>query len=236
VRPESSDFVGLYQGALDAALCDELVRRFAADPRVQRGQIGHGVDLAKKDSHDLTISHHRDWDDLSRRVAQATLPCLVDYARTYPSLLVGALATAVADPATGQARTLQVEDFTTYGAEIADQLLERLYRLGDLTLQRYARGVGGYHHWHSEVYPRDRGCEELHRVLWLLWYLDDVADGGETELLHQRRRIQPRRGTLVVAPAGFTHTHKGHVPRSGDKHVLASWLLFQRAEALFPDA
>ena len=85
MRPESSDFVGLYQGALDAALCDELVRRFAADPRVQRGQIGHGVDLAKKDSHDLTISHHRDWDDLSRRVAQATLPCLVDYARTYPS-------------------------------------------------------------------------------------------------------------------------------------------------------
>lgn len=231
--PERSDFVGLYPGALDGALCDELVRRFAADLRVQRGHIGQGVDLTKKDSHDLTISHHRDWDDLSRRVAEATLPRLVDYATAYPSLLVGALATAIADPATGQPRTLQAEDVT---APLAGQLLQRLYRLGELTLQRYARGVGGYHHWHSEVYPRDRGCEELHRVLWLLWYLDDVTDGGETELLHQRRVIQPRRGTLVVAPAGFTHTHKGHVPRSGDKHVLASWLLFQRAEALFPDA
>jgi hypothetical protein len=233
VIPEGSDFVGLHPDTLDAALCDELVRRFAVDPRVQRGQIGQGVDLEKKDSHDLTISQHRDWDDLSRRVAEATLPRLVEYAGRYPSLLVGALATAIADPATGQPRTLQLDDVT---ASLAPQLLERLYRLGELTLQRYARGVGGYHHWHSEVYPRDRGREELHRVLWLLWYLDDVQDGGETELLHQRLRIQPRRGTLVIAPAGFTHTHKGHVPRSGDKHVLASWLLFRRAEELFADA
>jgi hypothetical protein len=229
----AQDFVGIYPDTLEAALCDDLVRRVAADPRVERGRIGQGVDLAKKDSFDLTISHHRDWDELTGRVVAATLPRLVDYATTYPSLLVGALSTAIADPATGQPRTLQPEDVS---APLALPLLERLYRLGDVTLQRYARGTGGYHHWHSEVYLRDRGCEQLHRVLWLLWYLDDVAEGGETELLHQGRTIQPRRGTLVVAPAGFTHTHKGHVPRSGDKHVLASWLLFRRAEELFADA
>jgi hypothetical protein len=38
---------------------------------------------------------------------------------------------------------------------------------------------------------------------------------------------------MVIAPAGFTHTHKGHVPRSGDKYIVASWVLFQRAEWLF---
>ena len=37
----------------------------------------------------------------------------------------------------------------------------------------------------------------------------------------------------VIAPAGFTHTHRGNVPTSGDKYIATSWILYQRAEALF---
>jgi hypothetical protein len=109
----------------------------------------------------------------------------------------------------------------------------RLYRVGAVNVQRYARGTGGYHHFHSEVMPLPDGGEALHRVLFFQVYLNDVDEGGETEFLFQRRVVRARRGRLLVAPAGFTHTHKGHVPRSGDKLILTSWVMFQRAEALY---
>jgi hypothetical protein len=70
-------------------------------------------------------------------------------------------------------------------------------------------------------------------VLLFQFYLNDVADGGETEFLYQGRKIEARQGRLIIAPAGFTHTHKGHVPASGDKYVATSWILYRRAEELF---
>jgi hypothetical protein len=66
-----------------------------------------------------------------------------------------------------------------------------------------------------------------------MYYLNDVEEGGETEFFYQGKKLAPRAGSLVIAPAGFTHTHKVHVPRSGDKYILTSWLLYQRAEKLF---
>ena len=38
---------------------------------------------------------------------------------------------------------------------------------------------------------------------------------------------------LVIAPAGFTHTHRGNTPVGGDKYIATSWVLFQRSEQLF---
>ena len=46
-----------------------------------------------------------------------------------------------------------------------------------------------------------------------------------------RRKIVPRTGSLLIAPAAFTHTHRGNVPKGGDKYIATSWVLFQRAEA-----
>jgi hypothetical protein len=46
-------------------------------------------------------------------------------------------------------------------------------------------------------------------------------------------KVKPKKGSLVIFPAGFTHTHKGHVPLSDDKYVVTSWLMYNRAEQLF---
>ena len=43
----------------------------------------------------------------------------------------------------------------------------------------------------------------------------------------------PRTGSLLIAPAAFTHTHRGNMPRGGDTYIATSWILFQRAEVLF---
>ena len=63
--------------------------------------------------------------------------------------------------------------------------------------------------------------------------LNDNFSEGETEFLYQRRRIVPKRGSLLIAPIAFTHTHRGNRPKGGDKYIATSWILFQRAERLY---
>jgi hypothetical protein len=43
----------------------------------------------------------------------------------------------------------------------------------------------------------------------------------------------PKTGSLLIAPTAFTHTHRGNRPEGGDKYIATSWILFQRAEAIF---
>ena len=88
---------------------------------------------------------------------------------------------------------------------------------------------GGYPYWHCELHPSpgDYG-ESLHRVaLWTI-YLNDNFSEGETEFLYQRRRIVPKRGSVLIAPTAFTHTHRGYMPKGGDKYIATSWVLFRR--------
>jgi hypothetical protein len=77
---------------------------------------------------------------------------------------------------------------------------------------------GGYHVWHSEK------SREENRVLAYLLYLNDVEEGGETEFLYQHKRIKPKQGTLVLWPAGFTHTHRGNPPLSNTKYIMTGWV------------
>jgi hypothetical protein len=133
-------------------------------------------------------------------------------------------------------RRLEARDIVAMDDAALSGLLRAVLRPGSINLQRYTADKGGYPYWHCEIYPRDTGCETLHRhLLWTL-YLNDGFDEGETEFLYQQRKITPRTGSLLVAPAGFTHTHRGNRPRGGDKYIATSWILFQRAEQLFPPA
>jgi len=66
-----------------------------------------------------------------------------------------------------------------------------------------------------------------------MYFLNDVERGGETEFYYQDTKVKPKKGTMVIAPAGFTHTHKGSVPETEDKYIVTSWILFQRAEQIF---
>lgn len=227
------DFIEIYDGALSADACRAITARFDASDKVQRGRTGQGVDVSKKDSYDLTLDGQADWADVHQLLVETTLKHLQDYMRKYRFLLMGALSPTLADPATGRPTVLSVDNFERLGEPLVPDLVEAMYRCGRINLQKYLGGSGGYHHWHSELYPQDAGCESLHRVLLFQFYLNDVAEGGETEFFYQRRSIEPRAGRLVIAPAGFTHTHKGHVPRSGDKYIATSWILFRRAEQLY---
>ena len=116
-----------------------------------------------------------------------------------------------------------------------EELMDAVLRPGTVNLQRYRADRGGYPQWHCEHYPRDPRAESLHRTLLWTLYLNDGFAGGETEFFHQARTIVPKTGALLIAPAAFTHTHRGNVPRHAHKYIATGWVLFRRAEQLFGD-
>jgi hypothetical protein len=80
----------------------------------------------------------------------------------------------------------------------------------------------GYHVWHCE----DAGLTNSNRILAWMIYLNDVKEGGETEFLYQSMRVAPKKGTLVIWPAGFSHMHRGNPPLSGEKYIMTGWFQY----------
>jgi hypothetical protein len=237
IRQERSlsvpDFIEAYDDVLDAETCAALIRQFDASSAKAPGVTGHGLEPGKKDSTDINLTARPEWKPLHDRLIEATFPYLTQYVRKYPFLVAGAIALQLRDHQTGENFHLTYEQMDRVPDQQLNGILMLLYRSGVVNMQKYERGTGGYHHWHSEIFPKDPHCETLHRVLLYMYYLNDVAEGGETECYFQDRKLAPRRGRLVIAPAGFTHTHKGHVPRSEDKYIVTSWVMFNRAETIY---
>ena len=95
-----------------------------------------------------------------------------------------------------------------------------------MKIQRTRPGEG-YHIWHSEYHP---SIGNNNRVLVFSLYLNTLGpeDGGETEFLHQRVRLKPEQGTVVMWPAGFTHHHRGNtVLGKTNKYIVTGWFHYE---------
>ena len=227
-----SDFIEIYDGALSRDTCAQLVAAFEASGAAVPGRVGGGVLPELKDSRDIQISGQPEWRDAENALNNAVFSGLLAYLRKYRYALIAPLMLQVTG-ADGKPRRIAAEDFDAMDDAALANLVRTVLRPGAINLQRYTAGQGGYPYWHCELYPRDAGAETLHRhVLWTL-YLNDGFEAGETEFIYQQRKIAPRAGSLLIAPAAFTHTHRGNRPEGGDKYIATSWILFQRAEALF---
>jgi hypothetical protein len=128
---------------------------------------------------------------------------------------------------TGATIELTMTNRGSASRETVKMLIASLFRCGTINIQKYTAGSGGYPHWHCEIAPEE-SFEALHRLVLWMYYLNDVEAGGETEFYFQNAKIHPTKGTAVIAPAGFTHTHRGNTPVSGDKYIMTSWLLYNR--------
>lgn len=79
---------------------------------------------------------------------------------------------------------------------------------------------GGFHVWHCE-----KTCEEnVGRILVWMIYLNDTPEGeGTTEFIEQGTVLQPKKGSVVLFPAVWTHTHRGNPVYSQDKYIATGW-------------
>lgn len=227
------DFIQVTDGVLDKALCQRFIQVFDQSQNTRAGQTGGGVDTDKKRSVDVSIGRHPEF----KAEYQALLPLvstqLFKYFEKYFFALIGPIGLTVADPQTGKPVKLTQENFERVGKPNLANLVQYLFRIGDINAQKYQAKSGGYPYWHSEVYPQKGGNDPLHRILLFMFYLNDVDEGGSTDFHYQNRSIQPKAGSMVIAPAYFTHTHRGAVPISNDKYILTSWVLFNQAEKIY---
>jgi len=87
-------------------------------------------------------------------------------------------------------------------------------------VQRYREG--DYYHWHI-----DGGSHQFaQRQLVLLWYLNAVEEGGETDFLYQNLQVTPEVGKLVLFPPFWTHEHRAREVKKGVKYIATTWVVF----------
>ena len=91
-------------------------------------------------------------------------------------------------------------------------------------IQMYPRSQG-YFRWHADSI----GAGVQSRQVAMILYLNDVAEGGETEFFHQGIKVAPRAGQLLLFPAGWNYMHCGQVAVSHDKYIVQTFVRIKGA-------
>jgi hypothetical protein len=94
-------------------------------------------------------------------------------------------------------------------------------RIEDIRVKRYRVGTDEKFEPHYDALDA-----KSNRYLVFLWYLNDVAEGGETEFCNLGLKVQARTGRLLMFPPYWMFQHAGLAPRSNDKYIVSTYLLF----------
>jgi len=94
------------------------------------------------------------------------------------------------------------------------------YHIDTPKIQKTVPG-GGYHIWHIE---HAETLAMVTRVMFFIIYLNDDFEAGETEFLNAKRRVKPKTGRIILAPAHYPYVHRGNPPINGTKYVITGWI------------
>ncbi|MFT5759334.1 MAG: hypothetical protein ACI9LM_004092 [Alteromonadaceae bacterium] len=228
-----TDFIEVYPNALSTEFCQSFITKFEQSDHKNQGRTGGGVDTKKKISQDIYLNQHVEFQQELSQITQVCTEHILNYVCKYYFTLISGISITLKHPKTQEPVLLTADNFDEIGRPNALNLVKYLFRLAPINAQKYARGKGNYSYWHSEIFPQMGNNDALHRTLLFLIYLNDVEDGGETDFYYQKKSIKPKAGTMIIAPCGFTHTHRGNTPLSSDKYVLTSWLAFNPAQQIY---
>ena len=197
-----NNLIEIYENALSDESCNYVIDCFEMyKDRTHLGSTGTGqVNANKKDSTDLDLMmlKHLLAPSLFNEFRTSLKSHVDNYSDKY----------AFVDPG-----------YKEQGKNIWD--FNSFYPYSILA-KKYKKEKQGYHVFHSDW---GVGKYQQLRQLVCMYYLNDVKEGGETEFYNQKLKIKPKKGSLVVFPAYWTHLHKGHVPISDDKYIVNFWLL-----------
>jgi hypothetical protein len=94
-------------------------------------------------------------------------------------------------------------------------------RIENLRIKRYFAEDGDQFQPHFDALDYNSN-----RYLVFIWYLNDVAQGGETDFPDLKMRIGARAGRLLIFPPYWMFQHAGLPPKSNDKYIISTYLLF----------
>ena len=207
------NFIGEYKNAISDEVIDYLMDYFMKNKEWHvHGEIGNGqVDKTVKDSHDLNLLDDGKYDpylieNILPLLSQQLDSVLIEYSKEYQI-------------------DRDMIEVVNKGSD--KDILSALANYGQwwpysILMKRYLKGEGGYHYFHE-----DNGNQAPHtfRSHVVMFYLNDVLEGGETEFHNQKVKVKPEKGKVVIFPTYWTHLHKGHIPISNDKYICNFWIL-----------
>ena len=98
--------------------------------------------------------------------------------------------------------------------------MERYQLCEHYNIQYYEPGEG-FKNWHSERTT----FTSSKRVLVFMTYLTDTKNAG-TEFKYQKLKTDCKKGSTVIWPAEWTHTHKGIISNKHAKMIITGWWSF----------
>lgn len=112
--------------------------------------------------------------------------------------------------------------FEEYKARLGLSLpISPVRKLSPLIMKRYAATVGQRFQLHFDALG-----EVCNRYMVFLWYLNDVAEGGETVFPDLGASVAPRTGRMLMFPPYWMYQHAALPPRSGDKYIISCYALY----------
>lgn len=201
------NLIKVYDKALTRDVCDFIIREFENSSNQVEGISGAGTNKKVKSSTDLMIHLNLDnpvWSSVYDYLRENLLWCLVDYIEQNSFMTItGGFATKASAVRTAQ---------SCYMASNNGQ--------PHMQIQRYIDDQG-YYAWHHE----NEGGVTSKRELFFIYYLNDVEHGGETQFKFNPLKVNPEAGKLLIAPALWTHKHRGNAPQNGQyKYIITGWI------------
>lgn len=197
-RDDHETFIRVHDGVVPASYCQQLIALFQQSPLVKAGK-------AQTLSGDTIMDDHKICDELHIR-----------------SVLM-----EEKDPSVLQTWKRVDEQLFSYVNPLLAKYIEEFQHLEGQPM----RDEG----FRFKRYPKQQGRFGLHvdmtpntptRVMAVILYLNDVAQGGETVFPRQNTKVKPRCGRVALSPAFWTHPHQGEVPQSQDKFIVNNFAMF----------
>lgn len=201
-------FIYQKQNSIPNEICETIIHYYEGEENKFKGFTANGVNEDVKKTFDFVIPMPMNdvitkWDDICQLLTSQLQENITEY-----------MTSLKTHP-----------NFITdnYKFLYAKYLTEETYQI-----QKYVKGEGKYTYHEDSFIDWEN---QKFRVITFLWYLNDVLEGGETELLGDII-IKPERGKLLLFPASWTFPHRGKIPISNDKYIITGWFYVNRNENL----
>lgn len=190
-----TNLIFIQPNSLSREFCQELIDKFEKDERSLQGAVLNGrIEPSIKLTTDLRISGCIGWEKEDSAIHKILSGAIPKYAEYIQ----------------------QQNDTFVFHKHYA-------YTDAGYQIQKYSLDPDsektGFYDWHTDFKIDSNGV----RILVFMWYLNDVAEGGETEFCNGLK-IKPSAGTLVIFPAEWYIKHRANKPVSNDKIICTGWI------------
>jgi hypothetical protein len=189
------ELIKVYDNVLSPQLCADIIHKFENEANKYPGVTAGGHQPEIKNSTDFSLKLNPTTSAEWQMIDTALYTALNTTLKRY------------------------VEDILAYNEHYS--WIETVSDTGFL-FQKYDKGYG-YYHFHDDFNTMIDLGRVHYRRLTYLFYLNDVVEGGETQIW-SHYKVQPRAGRILLFPASWTYPHRGCVPLSDNKYIATGWL------------